>query len=74
MTRTEAKEEIKSLEGVEISKGRLYLIDRIYNEFESRSCNGCKHDWCGCSVQDSILRIDSEVRFDSFCCNKWEAK
>ena len=48
------------------------LIDAIYDSFEQRLCNNCLFDDCGCSVQDSILRCDPNVTFDTFGCNSFE--
>ena len=55
---------------------KKYIIEAIkeLEELENRSCENCKYDWCGCSVQDSILIVDNDAKFDLFCCNKWEAK
>ena len=80
MIREEAKEEIKSLEGVEVSKGRLYLIDRIYNEFESRSCESCKFsdidtyftDYGKCEKGYGFLFNGNVEVVKDFCCNRWK--
>lgn len=48
-------------------------VDRIYDDFEQQICNNCKHDYCGCSVQDSILQVDPEAIFTTFGCNGFES-
>ena len=37
-------------------------------------CDNCKSDYCGCSIQDSILQIDPKASFENFGCNKFEPK
>lgn len=49
-----------------------YLIDAVYDSFEQCACNNCTFDYCGCSVQDSILRCDPNATFDTFGCNSFE--
>ena len=49
-----------------------YLIDAVYDSFEQRICNNCYFNYCGCSIQDSILICDAWATFDTFGCNKFE--
>lgn len=49
------------------------LIDSIYTSTDQQICPNCAHDYCGCSVQDSILQVDPEATFDTFGCNSFEA-
>ena len=80
MTKEESKKEILSLEGVEISEGRLYLIDRIYDEFESRKCSSCKYsseedgDKFECYFSRDFFGWDNVGLPIDFGCNRWEAK
>lgn len=69
--RCEAK--VQDLFSNGLHKLMIDLIEEL-EELENRSCENCKYDWCGCSVQDSILIVDNDAKFDLFCCNKWEAK
>ncbi len=39
---------------------------------EKHLCNSCRYDYCGCSVQDSILQIDPKATFETFGCNSFE--
>lgn len=50
------------------------LIDAIYDSVEQRLCDNCTFDFCGCSVQDSILQIEPNATFDTFGCNSFESK
>lgn len=49
------------------------LIDRVFDRLDKQICSNCVHDHCGCSVQDSILQVDSEATFYTFGCNSFEA-
>lgn len=44
------------------------LENKIAELEKPKLCGTCTHDWCGCSVQDSIRAIEPEVRFDTFGC------
>ena len=60
-----------------LSKDRINLCLEYINELESRTCKNCKHDYCGCSVQDSIFFVDTancrpNSNLDNFGCNQWE--
>ena len=48
------------------------LIDTVYDSFEQHICNNCTFDYCGCSVQDSILRCDPNATFDTFGCSSFQ--
>lgn len=50
------------------------FIDAIYDSFEQRLCDNCSFDYCGCSIQDSILQIEPEATFTTFGCNSFEPK
>ena len=56
----------------------LHIIDKIFDEHEElikpKSCDDCMFDYCGCSVQDSILRADNTATFETFCCNSFKKK
>lgn len=62
------------------------IIDKIYDDFESRTCESCKY-WN--PSEESILEsngdgyIDCDIVYaesngtinkSNFCCNKWEQK
>jgi len=52
-------------------------VDKIYDEFESRICENCKHYNCGCSIQDSLISVSLEKNLgmpnlNNFGCNKFE--
>jgi len=49
-------------------------IDIVYDDFESRVCKSCKYDYCGCSVQDSLLHFTPSADLDTFGCNKFKPK
>ena len=77
LTRETAKQQIRH---DEYSHGSIVasipqvesVIDSIYDSFEQRLCNNCTFDYCGCSVQDSILQVDLNATFDTFGCNSFE--
>lgn len=50
------------------------FINAIYDSFEQRLCDNCNFDYCGCSIQDSILQVDPEATFTTFGCNSFEPK
>lgn len=50
------------------------VIDAIYDSLEQSVCDNCIFDFCGCSIQDSILQIDQEATFNTFGCNSFESK
>ena len=47
------------------------MIDTII-AMKSQFCDSCTFDYCGCSVQDSILQVDPNATFDTFGCNSFE--
>ena len=66
--------------GFESASGRQgnILVDLVVLEINQalskRVCDNCKFDYCGCSVQDSILRADPEATFTTFGCNSFTCK
>ncbi len=88
MNREEAKEtdlkrlEVEYTDGTkefQISSMKVYkLIDKIYDDIESRTCENCKHfiqqhrkhgNYCG------ILSVNKTgFELDNFGCNKFERK
>jgi len=72
MTREESKEKlwatgrINTLSKVECNE----LINEIYDDFESRTCESCNASDYGNSF---CLKLGIRVTKD-FLCNKWEAK
>ena len=49
------------------------MVDTIL-ALQSRVCNNCQFDYCGCSIQDSILQVDPTATFDTFGCNNFKCK
>ena len=49
-------------------------LHEINQALSKQVCDNCKHDYCGCSVQDSILRADPEATFATFGCNSFTCK
>ena len=53
-------------------------INDALNELEElikpKSCDDCMFNYCGCSVQDSILKADNTATFKTFCCNSFKKK
>ena len=47
------------------------MIDTIL-AMKSQFCSACTFDYCGCSVQDSILQVNPNATFDTFGCNSFE--
>lgn len=56
------------------------VIDEIYDDFESRTCESCKYkyvvsyDCVECRCSDSLLDYLDLDHTPDFCCNKWEKK
>jgi hypothetical protein len=72
MTREQA---LKKLQNNKSSILELeFFINKIYDDFENKSCDNCKYDFCGCDIQDSLIRSHNDDNFSDFCCNKWESK
>ena len=44
----------------------------LYKSIEQQLCNNCIHNYCGCFVQDSILKANPEATFTTFGCNKFK--
>ena len=47
-------------------------VDKIYDDFESRTCKNCKHGG-NCSIQYSAT-IDFAKEPNNFSCEAWEPK
>lgn len=77
MNRDEALDKI--INGSTRENVQVKLINKIYNDFESRTCEGCSY-FRGCSIDECTC--DNELsmgytytdltKFDG--CNKWEKK
>ena len=84
MTRKEVSKRCKEIfnkynEKKDIELLIVSLLADIYNDFESGVCKNCKHNFCGCSIQDMILEFKNKYGiessdFDNFGCNKFERK
>jgi hypothetical protein len=75
MIRKEALEKLWYLPSINMQEKIIIdkLLNEIYNDFESRTCSNCKFDDCGCSVQDSINRVEEEpIDFSNFGCIKFQ--
>ena len=79
MNREQAKElkYMRSKQSESISFDRLdFMLDEIYDDFESRTCKSCKYSglytmgWMPCLHPENEYHI-KEVH-DDFGCNKWE--
>ena len=58
------------LEVEKMQESIFYLLKKVYDGFESRTCENCKHDY-GCDIQDRLELIDYSTGFG---CNKFERK
>ena len=76
MTREEAQNELgnalhhTSYEGIEV-------INKIYNDFESRTCENCKHRYYeqdGELIKDDYCHMNEQPISDDFGCNRFEPK
>lgn len=53
----------------------LKLLDKINEDLQSRVCKNCRFDYCGCSVQDSIINTAEILpNLDYFGCKSFERK
>ena len=79
MTRNEAKREAHSQIGLVGSDFDyvIYLIDKIYDDFESKGCDSCKFSWeddkykylkCGYINEDNMKDCSGHY------CGQWESK
>ena len=57
--------------GAKLLNASLCEINQVLSK---QVCDNCKFDYCGCSVQDSILRVDPEATFTTFGCNSFTCK
>ncbi len=77
MNREEAKDGI--IKSEYIVPDAFNLIDAIYNDFESRTCENCEHynvsfkvyGDCAISVREVTLN-DFRLVHKDFGCNKWQ--
>lgn len=52
-----------------------FIIDKMYDYFESRTCENCKYldmDLI-CTNEDTPCCSEYSGRYDNFNCNKWES-
>ena len=64
----------ESTSGRPVAKLLDASVYEINQALSKQVCNNCKFDYCGCSVQDSILRADPEATFTTFGCNSFTCK
>lgn len=57
--------------GEKLLNASLCEINQVLSK---QVCDNCLFDYCGCSVQDSILRADPEATFTTFGCNSFTCK
>lgn len=72
MTRQELFEYGKSI-GIEPSTWgeRCVMVDTIL-AMQPKFCGECQFDYCGCSVQDSILKVEPDAKFNKFGCTHFK--
>ena len=69
-----------TLEVEEMQESIFYLLKKVYNDFESRTCENCKHKYVvdamtvECRDNDSMLEYLDLDCFPDFGCNKFERK
>ena len=71
MTREEVKEKWKISDGVLAHSSLIRLTNFIYDDFESRTCDGCKYT-TGCDYK--LLADSNGIDPDKFSCNQWGDK
>ena len=75
MTKQEALEYGKSLGLNPTTYGEEIILCQTIEAIKTvQLCDSCKFDYCGCSIQDSILQVDPEATFETFGCNSFEFK
>jgi len=52
----------------------IAILNSVWDAVEARTCGECKHDYCGCSIQDSLLHFTPSADLDTFGCNKFKPK
>lgn len=72
------REEAKQLNQILDFDGMDELLDEIYDDFESRTCENCKH-WNANTKHKLVGSCSASENFRGGClknfgCNKWEAK
>ena len=72
MNRDEALVYSKSLGITPVTYGEQCIMVDTILAMKSQFCNACTFDYCGCSVQDSILQVNPNATFDTFGCNSFE--
>ncbi len=73
MTREDALEEMEECEGVEITSMRAFIVNKIYDHFENRSCENCKLQKNKKGYLDCVIAIQVTHRPD-FYCSSWIKK
>ena len=77
MTREEAVKEAHSIDNQIYSVGEpdvQDLVSKIYNDFESRTCENCNHKDYGTMGAKCAIYDDFGKNEDKFSCSFWEAK
>ena len=47
------------------------IINKLYDEFENKSCNSCKSK--SCDIRRILIELKT-INPDYFSCNDWESK
>ena len=82
MTREEAKHLFYKINMSSVRRGEYPVesaketIDKIYDDFESRTCENCKYNLNGieCNCNESVVEWLDTDTFPDFGCNKFERK
>lgn len=74
MNRQEALEYGKSLGLKPATHGENCIMVDTILALQVGNCNLCSFDYCGCSIQDSILQVDPTATFDTFGCSNFKCK
>jgi len=77
MTREEAKDLFRiDIDSYGKVKSPISKVDKIYDDFESRTCENCKYNLNGieCNCNESVVEWLDTDTFPDFGCNKFERK
>ena len=53
-----------------IYEDAIYVVNKLYDSFESRACDNC-NDKNDCDLYEEILLRQYEIKTKDFSCNKW---
>ena len=72
MNRNEAIKKQEALYPYGYSTLNVKLINKIYDDFESRTCKSCKHNKSCETLFVLLENISIPAHLKDFGCNKWE--